>query len=482
MLESMKKAYLITTLIIGVCFTSCRKRDESSAVKEITPQDKTRLVSLFDANCRSCHNNYSDENGKTMWIRLAARAETFHNKISAGQMPPDGMPAGEKEEMLALLKNVTDDIANTDLPLERIKLPEGFHIKVWAKVPGARSITRGGGYVVVGNGGFAHPHNDLYAVEYTVGAATSSGVAIRFGEGLNNPNGVAFGANKDDLYVAQRDRISAYPSFATNLKTGNLVAAQDVVTDFPEQDNHYWKYLRIDEGGNLYVGVGAPCNVCAVDAPGSMFGRIFKYDRIGNNKTLIAKGVRNTVGFDFHPKTKELWFTDNGRDRLGNTNPPDELNRITSPGTQHFGFPHCHGKNTVDPQFGTTGPAACSSDFYTKPAIELGAHVAALGMRFYKPDGVGEPEFPFPDSYKNQIFIAEHGSWDRNPPDGYKISLVKLNAEGTAAVSYETFASGWLNPDGTAWGRPVDIQMMPDGSMLVSDDKAGVVYRIWYEE
>jgi glucose/arabinose dehydrogenase len=185
----------------------------------------------------------------------------------------------------------------------------------------------------------------------------------------------------------------------------------------------------------------------------------------GSGFEIFARGVRNTVGFDWHPMTKELWFTDNGRDWLGDDRPPDELNRAPGPGL-HFGYPYLHGSNIPDPEFGDRP----DRNRYTPPAIELGPHVAALGMRFYT-------GAMFPPEYRNQILIAEHGSWNRSVPIGYRLSLVRL--AGDKAISYETFASGWLQGS-SAWGRPVDVQVLADGSLLVSDDRAGAVYRIHY--
>jgi glucose/arabinose dehydrogenase len=187
----------------------------------------------------------------------------------------------------------------------------------------------------------------------------------------------------------------------------------------------------------------------------------------GSDLEVFAHGVRNTVGFDFHPTTKELWFTDNGRDWLGDNLPPDELNHAPQNG-MHFGFPYLHGKDIIDPEFG----AGVDISQFTKPVQELGPHVAALGMRFYTGS-------MFPNEYKNQIFIAEHGSWNRSEKIGYRIMLVRLN--GNTAKSYEPFAEGWLKGESVS-GRPVDVQQMPDGSLLISDDYAGVIYRITYEK
>jgi glucose/arabinose dehydrogenase len=205
--------------------------------------------------------------------------------------------------------------------------------------------------------------------------------------------------------------------------------------------------------------------VCLSDDP--VYASITRINRDGSGLEIFARGVRNTVGFDWHPATGELWFTDNGRDWMGDDQPPDELNRANMTGL-HFGFPHCHAGTLVDPEFGSSQ----SCEQFTPPAAALGPHVAALGMRFYK----GRM---FPESYSGQIFIAEHGSWNRTEKIGYRVMLVKLR--GDRVVSYEPFVTGWL-VGGTAWGRPVDVEVMADGSMLVSDDKNGVIYRITYRQ
>ena len=186
----------------------------------------------------------------------------------------------------------------------------------------------------------------------------------------------------------------------------------------------------------------------------------------GGKPEIYAEGVRNTVGFDWHPETGDLWFTDNGRDWMGDDLPPDELNHAPVKG-MHFGFPYCHGTQIPDPEYGRDR----SCNRFSPPAMELGPHVAALGMKFY----TGRM---FPDEYKDQIFIAEHGSWNRTDPIGYRITLVGLKED--RAVSYRVFARGWLRRD-RAWGRPVDVLVTPDGALLVSDDRAGAIYRIYYE-
>jgi glucose/arabinose dehydrogenase len=236
------------------------------------------------------------------------------------------------------------------------------------------------------------------------------------------------------------------------------------VTDrLPSETHHGWKFIAFGPDGKLYVPVGAPCNICDPDP--QRFANIMRMNADGSDPEVYAQGVRNSVGFDWHPQSKELWFTENGRDRLGDDVPPDELNRAPRAG-MHFGYPYCHGGDISDPEFGTARPCA----EFTAPAQKLGPHVASLGMRFY----TGKM---FPPEYRNQIFIAEHGSWNRSDRIGYRVTLVRL--QENRVVSYEPFASGWLQ-DGGVWGRPADVLVLPDGSLLVADDYADAIYRITY--
>lgn len=341
------------------------------------------------------------------------------------------------------------------IDLTTISLPEGFSIEVYSDaVSGARSMALGDtGTLYVGSRDAGKVYalidadNDYHA-EQTVVVA----------EGLNSPNGVAL--RDGDLYVAEIHRVIRFDNIESTLR-GN--PSYTVVNDsFPDDPWHGWKYIAFGPDGMLYVPVGAPCNVCKRDD--ERFASIMRMQPDGSGLEVFAHGVRNTVGFDWHPQTGVLWFTDNGRDWMGDNKPPDELNRAPQPG-MHFGFPYFHG-SVPDPKF---EPPADHPEF-TLPVQELGPHVAALGMVFYTGD-------MFPDEYQGHIFIAEHGSWNRSVPIGYRVMLVRL--DGSRATSYEVFAEGWLQGR-TAWGRPVDVILMPDGSMLVSDDKAGAVYRITY--
>lgn len=340
--------------------------------------------------------------------------------------------------------------------LNDITLPPGFAVDIYAAdVENARSLALGdGGTLFVST----RSAGKVYAIPDRDHDAKGDEV-ITIAEGLNMPNGVAF--REGSLYVAEVNRVLRYDSIESRMKDTPKPVV--VTSRFPKDSHHGWKFIRFGPDGRLYVPVGAPCNIC--ERHNEIYASITRMNTDGSNLEIFAHGVRNTVGFDWHPKTGELWFTDNGRDWLGDNLPPDELNRAPQKGL-HFGFPYCHGGTIADPEFG--GKRSCRE--FVPPAMALGPHVAALGMRFYT--GTMFPEF-----YRNQIFIAEHGSWNRTSPIGYRISLVRLR--DNRALSYDVFAEGWLKSD-RAWGRPVDVLVMPDGALLVSDDRAGVIYRITY--
>ena len=342
-----------------------------------------------------------------------------------------------------------------DPMLSLISLPDGFSISLYSKeVPGARSLALGtGGTLFVGT-----RSKTVYALSDTDGDNYAETVRI-IADNLNVPNGVAF--REGALYVAEINRILRYDEIESHLSSPPDSVV--IIDTLPKDTHHGWKFIRFGLDGKLYVPVGAPCNVCKEND--ERYAAILRVNPDGSNLEVFAYGVRNTVGFDWHPESGELWFTDNGRDHLGDDSPPDELNRAAAAGL-HFGFPYCHGSDIQDPQFGSE--RGC--DEFTSPQWELPAHVAALGMRFYGGS-------MFPESWKNVIFIAEHGSWNRSVPIGYRVTSVRLNEAGEAA-SYEVFAQGWLRGDGTAWGRPVDVLVTPDGALLVSDDRRGAIYRI----
>jgi glucose/arabinose dehydrogenase len=341
------------------------------------------------------------------------------------------------------------------LPVERITLPPGFHIAILSDaVPSARAMALSPkGILYVGS-----LDGHVYALELQNGRVTARHVIA---SGLETPAGVAW--RDGALYVSAVSKILRFDAIDTHLNDPPKPA---VVTDtLPTETHHGWKFIAFGPDGKLYVPQGAPCNVCLKDR--DRFGLIGRMDPDGSHYEVVARGIRNSVGFAWHPVTHELWFTDNGRDLMGDDVPDDKLNRAPRVGMD-FGFPYCHGGDTPDPEFGKDHP--CSA--FTPPVVKLGAHVASLGMRFYNGS-------MFPAAYRDNIFIAEHGSWNRSKKVGYRVVRVITNPDGSNARQ-EVFAEGWLQPGEAVWGRPADVQPMPDGSLLISDDYAGAVYRVTY--
>jgi glucose/arabinose dehydrogenase len=346
-----------------------------------------------------------------------------------------------------------------DPRLSTIKLPDGFRISIFAnEVDNARSLALGDkGTVFVGN----RNGKNVYAL---VDANNDGRAEKKFtiAEGLNTPNGVAF--YKGALYIAELNKISRIDDIESKLDNpGKPVLVSDT---FPSEEHHGWKYIAFGPDGKLYVPVGAPCNICNESEKDQRFSSITRMNPDGSGFEVYAHGVRNSVGFDFHPQTGHLWFTENGRDMMGDDIPADELNVAFQP-NMHFGYPYCHQGMSPDSLYGEGKD--CSQ--YIQPAALLAPHTAALGMKFYTGN-------MFPAEYRNVVFIAEHGSWNRTQPIGYRIMTVSI--DGTTGKSYKPFAEGWLQ-NGKAWGRPVDVLQLKDGSLLVSDDHANVVYRITYE-
>ena len=345
--------------------------------------------------------------------------------------------------------------------LEKLTVPDGFEISVFAtEVPEARSLSvSDSGVVYVGTMNMrSKDGGKVYALVDSDGDFTADRM-VTVAEGLYMPNGVAW--NAGDLFVAEVDKVLRFDDIDANLES---VPEAVVVNDsFPSDRHHGWKFIRFGPDGKLYVPVGAPCNICEKEDP---YASILRMNRDGSDLEIFARGIRNTVGFDWHPESGDLWFTDNGRDMMGNDMPPDELNRVPEAGL-HFGYPYCHAGTIADPEFGES--RAC--DEFVAPAMALGPHVAAIGVRFYR----GKM---FPAEYRTKIFFAEHGSWNRDDKIGYRVMMVDVDSEGNAS-NYEPFVEGWLQ-DGEDWGRPSDLEILADGSMLISDDKGGVIYRVSY--
>lgn len=384
---------------------------------------------------------------------LLACSNTNSSESSATDSTSTDESAGDAEGGEAAIT----EYAKT-LPLDKIKLPAGFSIDVYAEVENARSMALSpAGVLYVGN----KDKDKVYAVKDTDGDFKADKKWV-LATGLNMPNGVAF---KDgDLYIAEVSKISKISGVESKL--ANPPAPTTVKDDYPTETHHGWKYIAFGPDGKLYVPVGAPCNICEPER--DIYATITRINADGSDLEIFAKGVRNSVGFTWHPDSKELWFTDNGRDMLGDDIPSCELNYAPKVG-MHFGYPYCHEGSVKDPEFGSKKPC---SDFVA-PADKLGPHVAPLGLKFYTGN-------LFPSQYKNQLFVAEHGSWNRSKKSGYNVSLVKVS--NNKVSGHEVFASGWLDEAAQkAWGRPVDVLLLPDGSMLVSDDQANVIYRISYK-
>jgi glucose/arabinose dehydrogenase len=339
------------------------------------------------------------------------------------------------------------------LAITQLKLPKGFKVALYASgIANARSLRLGDkGTVFVSN----RQLDKVYAVADRNGKREAKVIA----SGLDRPNGLAF--HNGTLYIGEGTKISKLERIEEQLD--NPPQPVVIYDELPNHQSHGWKFIAIGPDNKLYINVGAPCNICIPPEENAQIRRI---NLDGSGAEVFARGVRNSVGFDWHPVTKELYFTDNGRDWLSEDLPEDELNRVTKIG-QHFGFPYCHQGNFADREVGW----GRSCEEFVSPVALLGPHSAALGMRFY----TGRM---FPAAYRNAIFIARHGSWNRTKKIGGDVVVAKLNKDGTVK-SVEPFLTGFLQ-NNEYWGRPVDVQMMKDGSLLVSDDYAGAVYRVIY--
>ncbi len=352
----------------------------------------------------------------------------------------------------------TTQTARSKLPLQHIRLPDGFHIELYAGgLKNARSMTLSpSGTLFVGT----RRKGEVYAVQ-DADKDYFAEKQFTIARKLNMPNGVAF---KDGhLYVSALNQILRFDNIEQQLAAPPT--PQLIYDQYPAARSHGWKYIAFGPDGKLYVPVGAPCNIC--EPKEEVYASITRLNTDGSGFEIVQRGIRNTVGFTWHPRTKELWFTDNGRDWLGDDLPACELNHAPRDG-MHFGYPYCHQGDLPDPEYGELR----NCDEFTAPAQKLGPHVAPLGLEFV-------PAGNFPAGYVGHILIAEHGSWNRADKIGYRLALVRL--AGSRALSYETFAEGWLQGGDEVWGRPVDLEFMPDGSLLVSDDYADAIYRIYYK-
>jgi len=343
----------------------------------------------------------------------------------------------------------------SEIPIDRLKLPKGFKAEVWASgMPGARMMTRGDkGKVYVGTRIIGR----VYEVSDD-GAKRSHRVVA---EKLTQPNGVAF-AN-GSLYVIAINKVYRYDGIEDNADARPVELTDKF--NLPPEVHHNWKFIAFGPDKKLYVQQGAPCNICE---PSDKHARIVRYNPDGSNMEVVAVGVRNTVGFDWHPKTRQLWFTDNGRDWMGSDGPQDELNKVSKLG-ENFGFPYCHANGIADQDIKKPDP--CKG--VTLPVALLGPHAGALGLRFYDKN-------MFPKDYQNTMFIARRGSWNREKLFAFDVVNVRPGADGkTAKVT--PFLTGFMDPkENKFWGRPVDVLVMPDGALLVSDEQNGAILRISY--
>lgn len=341
--------------------------------------------------------------------------------------------------------------AGSAAPLQQLRVPEGFRIELLSdRLPNAREMAWG-------------EHGTLF-----VGSSQAGKVyALRPGDSrprvlasdLQLPVGVAF--HQGDLYISAVSRILVLRDIEAHLDAPPPAEALPV--QFPGETQHGWKFIAFGPDGKLYVPVGAPCNICRPDP--ERYANLQRMNADGSAREVLAYGIRNTVGFDWDAQGT-LWFSDNGRDMLGDDRPDDELNRVDT-GGEDFGYPDCHAGDIADPQF---AQRPCST--FTPPVAKLGAHVAALGLRFYRGT-------QFPADYRDNLFIAEHGSWNRSSKVGYRVMRLALDATG-APTEQQVFVDGWLQPDGQVLGRPADVLVAADGSLLISDDMAGAVYRVSY--
>jgi glucose/arabinose dehydrogenase len=367
--------------------------------------------------------------------------------------PLIGRPDGEAAAKLAPVAPPPLASAADKLPTAKLKLPPGFNIEVYAAgMANARSLAEGDkGTVFVGS----RLVDKVYAIANKDGKRSVKIVA----SGLYRPNGVAF--RNGTLYIAELSKVSKIDKVEDNLD--NPPKPTMIYDKLPKDEAHGWKFIAIGPDNKLYVPVGQPGNNVLHD---DAHGQIRRMNLDGTGAEVVALGVRNTVGFDWNPVNKQLYFTDNGRDWMSEDVPEDELNRVTKVG-EDFGAPYCYQGNISDPEFGWGH--SCSE--FTPPVGLMGPHSASLGMRFYTGD-------MFPKSYKNAIIVARHGSWNRSKKVGGDVVVVKLNKDGTVK-SMEPLITGFLE-NNSYLGRPVDVMQMKDGSMLVSDDWNGAVYRITY--
>ncbi|RAI59480.1 sorbosone dehydrogenase family protein [Roseicella frigidaeris] len=388
-------------------------------------------------------------------IALGLGAALLLPALAGAQQPPvpgwqQGRPGSMAGSSLAPNAPKLTATPLDQVPVGKLTLPAGFKAEVYAHgMTGARMMALGSG-------------GTLFIGTRTIGRvyAVKDGKVHTIASGLPQPNGVAF---KDGaLYVIAINRVLRFDGIEGKLDNPGTPTDLTAAFDLPKDEHHGWKFASFGPDGKLYLQVGAPCNICKVDE--DTHAVLLRFNPDGSGREVVARGVRNSVGQAFHPTTGQLWFTNNGRDWAGEDQPQDTLAVVQRIG-EHFGFPWCHMGSMPDPEI--TG-RACSE--FAQPALLLGPHVAALGLRFYT-GGM------FPAEYRNSLFIARHGSWNRTERSGYDVVNVTFDAQGKPQM--RPFLGGLLQGN-SFLGRPTDVQMLPDGSLLVSDEQAGAIYRITY--
>lgn len=498
--DQMEKRKSLKQVLTGVIFAVSAQ----SALAVPTAGD----VQTFKNSCTLCHTNYLNPAREVDWTKVAANANAINARLDWANQPDSlKMPPVSSDQYsnlasdTAALESLRTAIraelsATSSLPLSELNLPAGFSVGIYASARGARSLTLGkDGTVYVGTRG---------STVYEIKDFNKDGVADSVKSiltGLTSPNGVAY--LNGDLYVAENEVLSKY----SNIDNG-LGPQRSELRNFVVGGTHQWKYLAIGPDNKLYVTNGAPCNICNITRS-SVYGEPASIQRMnldGSNLEDFARGVRNSVGFTFHPETNDMWFTDNGRDNMyrataanptaNDLTPNDKLLMTSLNQKQHWGYPFCHwhktdadieGDGTInylgeflknfgqDPQDRTINVANlnCNTAGYTRPKLGLTPHGASLGLRFYTGN-------MFPAEFKNRIFIAERGSWNATDVKGARVMEVTID-ENNDVISYKVFMDGFLK-NRVKRGRPVDVLVMPDGALLVSDDTAGVIYRITYAE
>jgi glucose/arabinose dehydrogenase len=395
---------------------------------------------------------------KTVVLVALASFGTAFAQTKPPAPPPiwkQGMPASMADSKLAPLAGKMTETPRSEIPVSNMSLPAGFTVEIWAHgLPGGRAMALGdNGKIYVGTRAIGR----VYEVTDN-GDRRSVRVVV---DKLTQPAGVAF-AN-GSLYVMAIDKLLRFDGIESN----PTVAPVDLTAKFnlPAQQHHNWKYIRFGPDKKLYVPFGAPCNICE---PTEGYAQLRRYNPDGSGMEVIARGVRNTVGFDFHPKTGELWFTDHGRDWMGDAGPQDELNRVSKPGLD-FGYPYCHAQGVPDQDVKKADP--CKG--VTLPVALMGPHAAAMGVLFYTGT-------MFPAEYRDTMFIARKGSWNRTTKFGFDVVNVRVTPDGRNA-KVTPFMTGFMNSkDQSFWGRPAYLLQMPDGAVLVSDEQLGAIYRVSY--